>query len=617
MNKVRLLLGTLLLVTASTSAVDVTCEQTIYQAKEIITLESGWPNAKFVVVSGKKVTASANTLEQLVDYNVPMACINRQFAEHVIVPGFIEAHSHIILGGILLNLPIISAMPTTRPDGSEFSGVRNAPQALALIKHYANQFNDPEQTLLIWGWDIVMMGGYHLDKDILNALSPHQPIVVWDSSEHHFFANDAAMAKAKLTKDDLKTVGVKSADGVFSGQFSGPIAGKRILSNLTSTLLHPDYVLPRMKSLLDLSVRNGITTSSEQGMGIFSLGHELTLFRHLSAKYDKARLVVVPFSTAVLAQQKTVASAINWVKTLEKSSNERLIFNGIKFYHDDSFLSLSMMEPKYLDGRQGLYIIKPDALYDTLAPWWKEDVTIHVHSNGTDANLSLVNTLSRLQREVPKFEPQFVVEHFGMTTPTIIQRLAALKGMASVNPYYVYYRSDANVKYVGADRSAKAARLRTMVDTNLITSLHSDTPIGPPDPLEWMWIATNRESLSGTIQAPHERISRLDALKMVTINAAKTLGIDSRVGSIEAGKFADFTILSHNPLTIPASNLRNIDVWGTVVSGKIFHATNVVPNMALSHGALAVDIDTLTVDKGLVKLWQQFVVNNKAAHRSH
>ena len=89
-------------------------------------------------------------------------------------------------------------------------------------------------------------------------------------------------------------------------------------------------------------------------------------------------------------------------------------------------------------------------------------------------------------------------------------------------------------------------------------------------PLEWVWIAVNRAGLSGRVLAPMECVTVHEALKMVTIDAAFVLGVDSLIGSIEPGKFADFVVLEQDPYAIPAERIRDIQVWGTVVSGEVF-----------------------------------------------
>jgi predicted amidohydrolase YtcJ len=131
------------------------------------------------------------------------------------------------------------------------------------------------------------------------------------------------------------------------------------------------------------------------------------------------------------------------------------------------------------------------------------------------------------------------------------------------------------------DRAYTAARLKTLLDAGNTISLHSDTPVGPPRPLEWVWIAVNRIGLSGKLLGPDERISVVQAMKMITIDAAYTLGVEDKIGSIQAGKFADFTVLDQDPFEIEPMKLKDIPVWGTVLGGRVQPVSGIIPQSGL------------------------------------
>lgn len=110
-----------------------------------------------------------------------------------------------------------------------------------------------------------------------------------------------------------------------------------------------------------------------------------------------------------------------------------------------------------------------------------------------------------------------------------------------------------------------AARLKTLLDEGVVVSLHTDTPVAPPRPLEEVWIAVNRSgAISGKVLGPAERVPVERALRMVTIDAAYTLGVEDKVGSIRAGKFADLIVR-----TVPPMSIRDVPVIATVLGGWI------------------------------------------------
>src|SRR5262249_30311273 len=159
-------------------------------------------------------------------------------------------------------------------------------------------------------------------------------------------------------------------------------AMKYIIPPALASFITPDYALPRMRSLLDLSVKGGITTQSELAFGAFNFGIEQKLLNALFDQPDvPTRCVVVSDATSAVALEREEATRM--VRMLEKQSTDQLIFHGAKFFSDDSFVGLGMVieNPGYIDGRQGIYVLKPGReIYEAMLPWWRAGFHIHVHS---------------------------------------------------------------------------------------------------------------------------------------------------------------------------------------------------------------------------------------------
>jgi hypothetical protein len=560
---------------------------TVFEAKKFHTMDHGWPDGTVVAVQDGKILSVGRTMDDLQPWLKGHEFrLEEALKDKIVLPGFVEAHGHPLLGGLLLNFPLVSYLPTAQPYGPDFPGVKTPEAALALIKKYVDEAKHPNETVFIWGWDVVAMGGRHLDKSTLDMISQTQPIVVWDASEHFLYANSAEMKKAGIPEDAVKVNGVMAGpDGKPNGQFLGTIALQLIVQKELPPYLAPDKSLPRIRSLLDLSVKGGITTQSELVLGGLDLDGEAKVYDAVfNAPDTRTRCVTIVDAGAAIAAKKE--GAFEYVRSLARKSTDTLIYRGVKFFSDDSFVGLGMVmeHPGYTDGRKGISILQPgDAIRDALLPWWKEGFQIHIHSNGNAGNDSTLDALAALQAVHPRFDHRFTLEHFGITTPEMARRLKALGGIASINPYYVFYRGEFNAPMFGTDRAYTAARLKTLLDAGNTISLHSDTPVGPPRPLEWAWIAVNRTSLSGKVLGPDERISVMQAIKMITIDAAYTLGVEQQLGSIQAGKFADFTVLEQDPFEVGPMKLKDIPVWGTVVGGRIQPVSDIKPQPGLGH----------------------------------
>ncbi len=552
---------------------------TVFVAKKIVTMDRGWPTATAVAVRDGRVL-SVGSLEDLKPWlDKAPHTIDLSFADKILFPGFIEPHGHPLLGGISMTRPLLTYLPTPSPYGPAFPGVKTKAAAMAKLREYVANAKSSDETVLSWGYDVIAMGGAHLNKNDLDAISTTQPLLVWDASEHFVYANSAALTKYKVTRDDIKTNGIVAGpDGEPNGQFLGTTAAQRIMAGPMSELVKPELALASVRFLMDLSRQNGVTTTSELAFGIINLPLEEMVFdKYFNDPNSPMRCVVVSDVASMTAAKGD--QAVAFVKSLPSRNTDRLVFNGVKFFADDSFLSLGMVmeNPGYTDGRKGIFITPPNEMVEAWRPWWEAGFQIHVHSNGNGGNQATIDALDGLMRLAPRADHRFALQHYGMSTPEMARRLARLGGVASVNPYYLYARSEWNAPYVGSERSYTAARLRTLVEAGVPTSLHTDSPVAPPRPLEVVWIAVNRVGLSGVVRGPDERVSVDQALRMVTTDAAFTLGVEDVVGSIAPGKYADFTVLEQDPYVVPKEKIRDIEVWGTVVGGKVLPASEIRP----------------------------------------
>jgi predicted amidohydrolase YtcJ len=552
---------------------------TVFVAKKIYTMDPGWPEATAVAVQGGKIL-TAGTVDEVKLYlgKTPFE-IDERFQDKILMPGFVEAHGHPLIGGTTLTRPLLTYLPTGQAYGPDFPGVKTLGEALERLKEYVAAEKNPERNVVAWGYDVLAMGRL-LDKTILDGVSVTQPVVVWDASEHMVFANSAAMIAAHLPANVTKINGVGvGEDGAPNGQFIGPGAAQILLAPLLAELLQPRNALKNMKFITDLGRKNGLTTTSEMVLGIVNLDLEERLFdMFFNDPNGTQRCVAV--TSGLAAEEAKKLEAISFVKGLESKSTDRLMFHGVKFFADDAYLSLSMQveNPGYSDGHTGFWNVKPGHdMFEQWKPWWDAGFQIHVHTNGNAGNRATLDTLAALQNHKPRFDHRFTCQHFGISTEEQAFQAKALNALVSMNPYYLYARSELTAPSVGAERAYTAARFKTLLDAGVKVSMHSDTPVGTPRPLEMVWIAVNRFGLSGTVRGPFERITPLQAFRMVTIDAAYTLGVEYKVGSISPGKFADFAVLENDPFTVPVEKIRDVKVWGTVLGGKVLPASEIKP----------------------------------------
>ena len=176
----------------------------------------------------------------------------------------------------------------------------------------------------------------------------------------------------------------------------------------------------------------------------------------------------------------------------------------------------------------------------------------------------------QLQAQQPRVDHRLTLEHFAYATEDQLRQMHALGMQVSANPYYQYILADVYAEqWLGEDRARNMVPLGAAVRQGMRFGLHSDCPMAPLSPLTLAWAAVNRETINGNSNAPSQAISVDQALRAITIDAAWLMRMENDIGSIRAGKRADFAVLEQDPYRVKPSKLKDIPIWGTVFAGEL------------------------------------------------
>ncbi len=540
---------------------------TVYTAKKIITMEPALPEATAVAVEDGLIVG-VGSLESLQPWlDARSGTIDRSLENLVLMPGFIDPHVHPALPAVITQFPFLAPDDWTLPTGN-FPGARNPQAYEAQLKILVAAHEDEKVPFITWGYHQLWHGD--IDRTVLNRWFPNQAVMLWHRSFHEMVANDSALAMLGLTQED--TEGHHEVDWE-AGKFWEN--GMHLLTPRMAFILAPERFGAGMKNFLEMMHQGGVTTALDMGTGVFGDPvAEIELVRAVAeSSRAPSRVILTPIITDFLARKKTPEEALQEIEGWRAANSHRVMIDRhFKLMMDGAIFSgLSQMGPPgYLDGHDGQWMAPLAITGEWAEFFWRAGYKLHAHTNGDKSAAAVIDMLRDLQSNHPRPDHRFTVEHFAYSTEDQTRQLKALGAAVSANPYYHYILSDIySEQWLGPDRGSQMVRLGSLERAGVPFALHSDSPMAPLSPLTLAYNATNRVTINGNATGRNERISLDSALRAITIDAAWIMGWEDRIGSIRAGKKADFTVLERSPYDVGAENLRDINIWGTVFEGEL------------------------------------------------
>ena len=537
----------------------------IYTAKKIITMEPALPEATAVAVAEGHIVA-VGSLKSLRSWSDKKdSIIDRRFADKVIMPGFIDPHVHPSLPAVLTQFPFIAPDDWSLPTG-EFPGAKTPKTYTARLKELVAQHDDPSIPFITWGYHPLWHG--ELFRQQLTALFPDKPVMLWHRSFHELIGNDAAMALLGVTEAELDGNPLTNwARGHFFEN------GMYALIPKMPFIFDPARFGKGMQNFIQMVHQGGVTTALDMGTGVFgNPDAEISLIRHtVETSQAPARVILTPIITDFIGRKQTIEQALQQVDKWRSENSRRVMFDRrFKLMIDGAIYSgLAQFKfPGYIDGHEGVWMVPKEVTEQWAQAFWDAGYQLHAHTNGDGSAEVLIDLLKTLQKNTPTVDHRLSLEHFAYTTEDQNRQLKELGAVVSANPYYHFILSDIySDQWLGADRGNQMVRLGSLERLGVPFAFHSDSPMAPLEPLALVSAAVNRITINGNLTGQRERVSLDAGLRAITINAAWVMGYEDQIGSIRAGKKADFTILEADPYEVNPKRIKEIKIWGTVFEG--------------------------------------------------
>ena len=541
----------------------------------ILTLDAESLVADSILISDGKVEAIGP--EALISKDLPIFTRTIDLDGRTVLPGFVDAHSHFPSSGLTQ-----AGLDLTPPP------VGNVSTLQLLLDKVSKEANSLSKGDWIIGFnydDASLDIARHPTREELDAVSPGNPVYLWHRSGHMGVANTLALeALGHHSVVFSQIVEADQPDRDERGQLTGLLqegAAPRL-----SYLLKKMQVTRLLKAMLyakDEYLSAGVTTVQNGFADIPSM-RMLRWAQRLGVlpqrvvvwpAHDKlASEISLPAVSALAETENTLAGALGW-----PDSNNKFSIAALKLIVDGSpqgrtawltqpYLKLPGNATLQTDEHYHGHPAMPVAEFKHwVNRYHRAGFQLAIHGNGDAAIDLIIATLREAQSAYYREDARHMLVHGQVIRQDQLSALAELGVSVTFFPSHTFYWGDwYRSSVLGDGRARQITPLAAADAFGLQYSLHSDAPVTPISPLDILWSATNRETLSGFKLGPEYNISRERALRALTIDAAWQNHLEHDRGSLEPGKLADLIVLSGDPLTHP--DVRQLQVEQVWIGGK-------------------------------------------------
>lgn len=535
-------------------------ETNVFSARDIITMNASRPHATHVAVRDGRILG-AGSLEDMQQW-APYTLID-DFADKILVPGFVEGHAHAMEGGIW-DFPYVGYEDRWDPSGRRWEGAQSLEAVIAALTAAEARLDDAETPLFAWGFDPIYFGEARMNATQLDSVSTTRPIIVLHSNGHLLNVNSRLMDMAGITADTNVYGVLKDDNGKPTGELM-EMAAKYMAYRQTGNPFFGGIKTLSLLRYAESAVNCGVTTATD----LFASFNEESLAAYVEASQTPGyALRLMPALNTI---EQSIDEGIALAKRALQDNNDRLHHRLCKVMTDGSIQGFTarLKWPGYHNGKpNGLWNLDPDTLGELVLEYHKAGLHLHIHTNGDEASELMLDALEAAQLACPRPDHRHTLQHCQMADASQFRRMAKLGVCVNLFANHIYYWGDQHAAItMGSDRANRMDAAGTAQREGVHFSIHSDAPVTPMAPLFTAWCAVNRQTRTGTVLGPEEQISAEDALYAITLGAAYTLHMDHLVGSIEPGKYADFAVLEDSPLQVSPDAIRDIGVWGTISGG--------------------------------------------------
>jgi predicted amidohydrolase YtcJ len=512
----------------------------------IVTVNTREPRAQAVAIARGRILAVGSDADVL--HLAAAGAKKIDLGGKTVLPGFIDAHSHPAQAGVM-HLRMVDC------------DLRSIAAIQAAMRERAAKTPAGEWVLGFKYDDTKTSDGRPLKIEDLDAAVPDHPVQIEHRGGHTVYCNSLAFQKAGITDKTPDPSGGKIDHDPATGKLSGRVAesARELFNKVIPEKLTRDDHREGVKLISKMLAKTGITSATEaQGTPTDLLAYQDA---HEAGEllYRAYCFINYRYIDSMIAAGVRTGLGDEWVRV-----------GAMKLVCDGSISERTARLSTPYEGRPndyGILVMTEEELYSYgkkahLAGW-----QIGTHSNGDVGIDTTLRVYERLQKENPRHDPRFRLEHCTMINDDLVARIKALGAIPTPFSTYVYYHGE-KMRFYGQERLNHMFALRSFLDAGIRATQASDYPPGEFIPMMALQSEVTRTDMKGNVWGPKQKITVEEAIRVGTINGAYASFEENLKGSLEAGKVADLVVLGRDPLKEDPMTLVTIPVERTMAGGR-------------------------------------------------
>ncbi|MGH9900363.1 MAG: amidohydrolase [Pyrinomonadaceae bacterium] len=523
-----------------------TTPQTILYNGNVITVDDRQPRAAAVAIGDGRFLAVGPNDE--VRALASARTVKIDLGGKTVVPGFIDAHSH----------PAVSGRMHMRQVDCD---LRSISAIQAAIRQRAAETPKGQWVLGFKYDDTKTSEGRPLTRADLDSAAPEHPVHISHRGGHTAYVNSLAFKAAGVAENAPDPPGGRFDRDPATNKLTGKVsetADEAFDKVIPNTYTRDDY-REAVKLITKMMTRAGVTSVHDA----YGSPQDLRAYQDARDAGELSMRVYCLVGSShidrMLAAGVRTGLGDEWVR-----------IGAMKMTCDGSISERTARLSQPYVGRPddyGIIVTPEEELYKRARKAHEANWQIGIHANGDAAIDMTLRVYERLQRELPRRDPRFRIEHCTVINDSLVQRMRALGVIPTPFSTYVYFHGEKMREY-GAERLNSMFAVRSFLDAGLRVTQNSDYPPGPFEPMMALQSSVTRTDIKGQVWGARQRVTVEEAIRVGTINGAYASFEERLKGSIELGKLADLVVLGRDPLKEDPKSLIDIPVERTMVGGR-------------------------------------------------